>query len=76
VAASLPRKDFSEQTIHYAESINADLILITTTKSINLADYIFAASEQNIIDNHAKIPVMCINPKPSRVGGSFSASGA
>lgn len=74
--SSEPRKDFSEQTIHFAESIGADLILISTTKSINLADYIFAASEQNIIDNHAKIPVMCINPKPSRLGGSFSASGA
>jgi nucleotide-binding universal stress UspA family protein len=76
LSSSLPRKDFAEQTIAYAESINADLILITTTKSINFADLIFAASEQNIIDNHAKIPVMCVNPKPSRVGGSFSASGA
>lgn len=76
VVSSEPRKDFSEQTIHFAESIGADLILITTTKSINLADYIFAASEQNIIDNHAKIPVMCVNPKPSKFGGSFSASGA
>lgn len=74
--SSEPRKDFAEQTIHFAESIGADLILITTTKSINVADYIFAASEQNIIDNHAKIPVMCINPKPSKLGGSFSASGA
>jgi nucleotide-binding universal stress UspA family protein len=75
IALAEPRKNFAEQTIQYAKSIDADLILITTTKSINLADYFIAASEQHVIDNQAKIPVMCVNPKPSRLGGSFSATG-
>lgn len=75
IALALPRKDFAEQTIQYAKSVDADLILITTTKSINMADYFIGASEQQIIDNHAKIPVMCVIPRPSRIGGSFSATG-
>jgi nucleotide-binding universal stress UspA family protein len=69
-----PRKNFAEETINFSQRIGADLILITTTKSIDISDYILGASEQIIIDNEAKIPVLCINPRPSRIG-SFSASG-
>jgi hypothetical protein len=74
IAEAQPDKNFADETINYSESINADLILITTTKSIDISDYILGASEQTIIDNLAKIPVLCINPRPSRIG-SFSASG-
>jgi nucleotide-binding universal stress UspA family protein len=56
-------KDFTQDTIQFAQSINADLILIMTTKYITLFDYMFGAKEQKIIANHAKIPVMCVNPK-------------
>lgn len=69
-----PKKNFADQTIEFARKIDADMILIMTTKSINYADYILGASEQHIIANEAKIPVMCVNPRPVRVG-SFSASG-
>jgi len=54
---------FARETLSFAEKINADLILITTTKHINFTDYILGAQEQDIIANSLKIPVMCVNPR-------------
>jgi nucleotide-binding universal stress UspA family protein len=59
----LPRGDLAQQTIDFAQKINADLILIVTTKNITFADYIVGASEQYIIANSSKIPVCCVNPR-------------
>lgn len=59
----VPRGKFAEQTIEFAQKINADLILIMTTKNITMADYVMGASEQYIIANSSKIPVCCVNPK-------------
>ena len=61
----VPRKKFAQQTLDYAHEIKADLILIVTTKNITFADYAFGASEQFIIANSSKIPVICVNPKVS-----------
>jgi nucleotide-binding universal stress UspA family protein len=61
----VPKKRFAEQTIEFAHQIKADLILIVTTKNITFADYTFGASEQFIIANSEKIPVICVNPKVS-----------
>jgi nucleotide-binding universal stress UspA family protein len=55
--------DFNKSTVEFAKGINADLILIMTTKYITFFDYIFGAKEQKIIANSEKIPVMCVNPK-------------
>ncbi len=74
IITALPKKNFADQTVDYAHNIDADLILVITTKSINMTDYILGASEQYIITNSSHIPVMCINPRPTRVG-SFSTSG-
>ena len=57
------KKSFPDQTIDYANKINADLILVMTTKNIGFTDYVFSADEQQIISNSHKIPVMCINPR-------------
>jgi nucleotide-binding universal stress UspA family protein len=66
------KSNFSKQTIEFARNIEADLIIVTTTKYITFFDYIFGASEQKIIDNYAKIPVMCVNPKANFAGvGQF-----
>ena len=59
----LPKGDLAQQTIDFAQKINADLILIVTTKNITFADYVVGASEQYIIANSSKIPVCCVNPK-------------
>lgn len=56
-------KNFTKDILAFAKSIDADLILITTTKHITLLDYIFGAHEQYLISNEEKIPVMCVNPK-------------
>jgi len=67
---------FWKETIDYAQSIEADLILIMTTRDINVTDYILGADEQKIIANSAKIPVMCINPRTDlHLFGGFSATG-
>jgi nucleotide-binding universal stress UspA family protein len=59
----VPKADAAQQTIDFAQKINADLILIVTTKNITFADYMVGANEQYIIANSSKIPVCCVNPK-------------
>jgi K+-sensing histidine kinase KdpD len=59
----VPKGNFAQQTIDFAQKTNADLILIVTTKNISFADYMIGASEQYIIANSSKIPVCCVNPK-------------
>ncbi len=54
---------FARETLEFAEERKAALILITTTKNINIADYVLGAQEQAIIANSSKIPVMCVNPR-------------
>lgn len=66
----IQKGDFAQQTIDFAHKINADLILIVTTKNITFADYVLGASEQYIIANSSKIPVCCVNPK-----AAFAKSG-
>lgn len=58
----IPKGNFAEQTIDFAQKINADLLLIMTTKNITVADYVMGASEQYMIANSSKIPVCCVNP--------------
>ena len=55
--------NLAAETIEFAKEKNADLILITTTKYISIADYMLGAAEQQIIANSSKIPVMCVNPR-------------
>jgi nucleotide-binding universal stress UspA family protein len=61
----MPKGKIAEQTIDFAQKLNADLILIITTKNITFADYVLGASEQYIIANSSRIPVCCVNPKTS-----------
>jgi nucleotide-binding universal stress UspA family protein len=61
----VPHGKLAQHTIDFAQKINADLILIVTTKNITFADYMLGASEQYIIANSSKIPVCCVNPKAS-----------
>ncbi len=70
------KKKFYQEIIDFANNLDADMILVMTTRDISFADYALGADEQHIIANNEKIPVMCVNPNPSlkRVGG-FSAMG-
>ena len=75
IALAEGKKDFSKEAIDFAAKIDADLILIMTTKSIGFTDYVLGAHEQFIIANSSKIPVMCINPRPAKNLGGFRAGG-
>lgn len=75
IHSSPGKKDFTTETLEFADQIEADLLLITATRNIGLADYVLGANEQRILANPYQIPVMCINPKPVKMGGGFSATG-
>lgn len=66
---NLLNSNFAEATVKYAEKINANAILITTTNHIDLQDYIFGATEQKIIGNKEGISVMAVNPRDGKLGG-------
>jgi nucleotide-binding universal stress UspA family protein len=70
-------KDFNKETVEFAKKIDADLIMIMTTKYITFVDFMFGAREQLIIANEAKIPVMCVNPRSNFAGmGQFMMGGS
>ncbi|MFP4619989.1 MAG: universal stress protein [Bacteroidales bacterium] len=73
---NIDSNNLGEETVDYAIKIDADMILIMTTKDIAFTDYLLGAKEQYIIANQAQIPVMCANPRTdlSRYG-SFSSTG-
>lgn len=54
---------YQKELLAFSKKIQADLILITTTKHITKVDYIFGAREQYLLSNDERIPVMCVNPK-------------
>ncbi len=56
-------KNFEKETLNFTKSIDADLILITTTKHLTMVDLLFGAKEQYLIANEEGIPVMCVNPR-------------
>lgn len=60
--------NFANDVLMYAQDMNADLILITTTKSTGMARYILGKSEQYIIANSSRIPVLVVNPAPKDTG--------
>lgn len=54
---------FSQETLNFAQKIEADAIIIMTTRDIAFHDYVLGANEQQIIANSSKVPVMVINPR-------------
>jgi nucleotide-binding universal stress UspA family protein len=67
--------DFGNEAVAYAKKIDSDAILIMTTRDLGFADYVLGAHEQYMLANSERIPIICINPKPAKIGGGFSASG-
>lgn len=65
---------FPIETINYAKEIDADLILIMTSRTLGFADFVMGPDEQYVIANSAKIPVMCVNPRQVVLGGSRAGS--
>jgi len=69
------KKSFEKETVEFAKKMNADMILVLTTRDITFLDYLVAAKEQYVIANPYKLPVMCINPKPGKFASGFRATG-
>lgn len=59
--------NLSDKTVEFAKVTDAAMIIIMTTKNIGTIDYVVGASEQKIIANEAKIPVMTINPRKGKL---------
>ena len=74
VVVAKGKHSFAKETLKYAEDVDADLILITTTKGISRFDFVLGTVEEDIISNDACIPIMCVNPRKGKMGG-FSATG-
>lgn len=72
----MPNKtEFFKEVTQYGSENNIDAIMVMTTKDIGFADYVLGAQEQYIIANEHEIPVICINPRPPKIGGSFNTAG-
>lgn len=71
IHTSKTKGHYETQLIEFAHESNADLILVMTTKNIGFADYVFGASEQTIIANNAKVPIMCVNPRNDLMRSNF-----
>lgn len=55
--------NFADETIKFAKSIHANAIMVTTTNDPGIQDYMFGATEQEIIGNKESITVICVTPK-------------
>jgi nucleotide-binding universal stress UspA family protein len=55
--------NFAKEIISFSEEIEADLVLIMTTKNVTIGDFVLGVPEQFVITNSSKIPVMCVNPR-------------
>ncbi len=60
---------FSESTLKFIADERPDMVIILTTKNINIQDYVLGADEQKIIANSSKVPVMCVNPMKVKFAG-------
>jgi len=55
--------NFAKAVVEYSEFVNADLIMIMTNPDKILPGFIWGKWDEDILFNHAQIPVMCINPR-------------
>jgi nucleotide-binding universal stress UspA family protein len=58
---------FVDGMLHYATSINADLITIMNVPETSLASILGGGYTQQVITNDTQIPVLCINPRETYV---------
>jgi nucleotide-binding universal stress UspA family protein len=54
---------FAQQTIDYATSNNADLIMIMTDPDKGFINFIINSFDEEVIFNTSQIPVLCVNPR-------------
>lgn len=64
--------DFVEGVIRYAVQHDADMIAIMNLSQGNIFGVLGVPYEQEVIANEAMIPVMCMNPRVTELGGGWS----
>ena len=69
------KQKFKYEIVSFAKEHEADLILVMATRDIKWVDYMLGAPEQYLIANPEGLPVLCMNPRPARIAGGFSATG-
>jgi len=65
-------KSYVKQIIAFSEKVDADLIVIMTGEDRGLLDIIKGSDEENIVNNKAQIPVLCVDPMNAQYGSVFS----
>lgn len=63
---------FVQSVIRYAVQHDADMIAIMNLSQGNIFGVLGVPYEQEVIANEAMIPVMCMNPRETDVGGGWS----
>jgi len=56
-----PSSNPADDTLQYAEEINADLIMIMTQQEKGFNEFLLGSYAQQIVNHSSKVPVMCIN---------------
>lgn len=64
--------DFVKAVVDHAVKVDADLITIMNLAQGNIFGVLGVPYEQEIITNEAQIPVMCMNPRETSVGGGWT----
>jgi nucleotide-binding universal stress UspA family protein len=72
VIATEDSGDFVKSVIKHAVAVDADLIAIMNLAQGNIFGVLGVPYEQEIITNEAQIPVICMNPRETGVGGGWS----
>ena len=70
-----PSNDFVKAVIKYSVDVDADLIAIMNLTEGNIFGVLGVPYEQEIIANEAMIPVVCMNPRETSVGGGWTMQG-
>lgn len=65
---------FAEDTLAYADEIQADLIMIMTQQEKGFSEFLLGSYAQQIVNHASKVPVMCINSSDTGIiiDGVFS----
>ena len=65
---------FAEDTLAYANEIDADLIMIMSQQEKGFSEFLLGSYAQQIVNHSGKVPVMCINSNDTGViiDGVFS----
>lgn len=66
---------FAEDTLAYANEIDADLIIIMTQQEKGFSEFLLGSYAQQIVNHAGKIPIMCIHSSDAGIileGGLFS----